>query len=438
MLAGSLRRAFRSHILGIALLLLAIWTFAESYYIHRTLLTINTEPVSRVNTEKIFIAALPWNNEVIFRTHLIDQILDLVHALGVGNTYISIYENGSYDKTKDVLRDLHQQLEELAVPSRIILDQTSHEDLVRGRPTEPEDGWIRVEQSGFEKYGIHRGDYALRRIHYLAQLRNRVLEPLEQLGAKGEMFDRILFLNDVIYSTDDVLNLLQTRNGNYAAACTLDFELPPSFYDTFALRDSEGLPALMLTWPFFRSAESRKAIIKSQPAPVQACWNGLTVFDAAPFYDNSSSGALRFRGVPDSLAHKHVEGSECCLVHADNPLTKVSGVWVNPNVRVGYCHPDLRKPGKIELSLRAFREACQLPYDLVHPASGSWIGQLQIAWGLWENRIKRWLIPGRLHDWRARRRLGVWAKENLGRQEVGAMCLVDEMHIIEPHGWLHI
>jgi hypothetical protein len=172
------------------------------------------------------------------------------------------------------LRDLHHELEALGVRSRFVLDETSHEDIVKARPTAAHEGWIKIEKSGFESFGVNRGDYALRRIHYLAQLRNKVFEPLEEMARKGEKFDRILFLNDVVYSADDILNLLQTRDGKYAAACSLDFESPPAFYDTFALRDHDGYPAMMQTWPFFRSEASRQAVIANGPVPVRSCWNG--------------------------------------------------------------------------------------------------------------------------------------------------------------------
>ena len=268
------RRILRNRFLQVSTFIILAWTLLETIYIHRNLLAVDTTPVSRVNTEKIFIANLSWNNEIIFRTHLINQIRDLVHTLGIPNVYISIYENGSYDGTKDALRDLHRELEALGVRNRITLDETSHEDIVKHRPTEPKEGWIKMEKAGFEGFGILKGDYALRRIHYLAELRNKVLEPLWELADKGEKFDKVLFMNDVVFNSDDILNLLQTRNGQYATACTLDFEAPPAFYDTFALRDHQWFLPLMQTWPFLRSAASRNALLASQPVPVQSCWNG--------------------------------------------------------------------------------------------------------------------------------------------------------------------
>lgn len=58
--------------------------------------------------------------------------------------------------------------------------------------------------------------------------------------------------------------------------------------------------------------------------------------DAEPFL---VSHPPRFCGIPDSLAALHLEGSECCLIHIDNPLSATKGVWLNPLLRVGY-NPD--------------------------------------------------------------------------------------------------
>lgn len=276
MLYVSTRRLFRSRILRIAVVILAIWSLLEAFSTQRNLIAADSQPVDRKNDEKIFLAFLPWNNEYVLRTHLINQLRDLVNALGIGNVFISIYENGSYDGTKDALRDLHRELEQLGVRSRVVLDETTHQDIVNERPTEPKEGWIQIKQAGHENFGVNKGDYALRRIYYLAELRNKVLEPLEELATQGEEFDKIVFLNDVTYTSDDILNLLHTRDGNYASACTLDFELPPLFYDTFALRDSNGEPAIMHTWPYFASAASRNAITSGQPVPCKAAGTALS------------------------------------------------------------------------------------------------------------------------------------------------------------------
>jgi len=84
----------------------------------------------------------------------------------------------------------------------------------------------------------------------------------------------------------DIITLLATQDGNYAAACTLDFAKPPNFYDTFALRDADGESAIMQTWPYFRSRKSRNAIKSGAPVPVSSCWNGVGK-------SGSTAGAIR-------------------------------------------------------------------------------------------------------------------------------------------------
>lgn len=40
--------------------------------------------------------------------------------------------------------------------------------------------------------------------------------------------------------------------------------------------------------------------------------------------------------IQDSLAEFYLEGSECCLIHADNSYSPQSGVWLKPRLRAGY------------------------------------------------------------------------------------------------------
>lgn len=74
---------------------------------------------------------------------------------------------------------------------------------------------------------------------------------------------------------NDVFALLGTHNGQYAAACSLDFSKPPYYYDTFALRDADGKEPIMLTWPYFSASASRNALVQLDPVPVKSCWNGM-------------------------------------------------------------------------------------------------------------------------------------------------------------------
>ena len=263
------------------------------------------------------------------------------------------------------------------------------------------------------------------------------------------------------------MDLLSTRNGNYAAACSLDFSKPPQFYDTFALRDSAGDEAVTSTFPYFRSSLSRNAIISGRPVPVQSCWNGMgmlfftqdcqhlpmqlpqphwpcsvftpllvwsdgesvifvgnvdrskpsanpkldqVAFDAKPFYSNPP---LLFRGVSDSLALYHLEASECCLIHVDNPLTPIHGVWLNPAVRVGYNHD---------------------AYLAMNTKSSLY----RVVQGIWVNRLWRWITPTFHKKWRVGRRLKRWKGTNRQNFEAGTFCLINEMQVLIPNGWAHV
>ncbi|PUU73284.1 cryptococcal mannosyltransferase 1-domain-containing protein, partial [Tuber borchii] len=115
-------------------------------------------------------------------------------------------------------------------------------------------------------------------------------------------------------------SLLNIRNSEYSAAYSLDFLDRTKFYDTFALRDINGRPAASLSYPFSESGPPRNALLRSRPVP-RSCWDGMVLFEAAPFLPP-------LRSVSDSLAEWHAEGSECCLIHYNNPaLIKASG-WI--------------------------------------------------------------------------------------------------------------
>lgn len=133
---------------------------------------------------------------------------------------------------------------------------------------------------------------------------------------------------------------------------------------------------------------------------------------AEPFV---SSTKLRFRGVSDTLALHHLEGSECCLIHADNPLSRTMGVFLNPRVRVGY-------------NAEAYRAT--------HP-DGTWVSTWDIFVGLWTNRLKRWTVwtPERLV---VRSRVAKWEQEKEGNREPGEFCLINEMQVLAENGWAHV
>jgi hypothetical protein len=169
----------------------------------------------------------------------------------------------------------------------------------------------------------------------------------------------------------------------------------------------------MQTWPYFRAKTSRHALKNNVPVPVKSCWNGMVAMPASQFI---SGPKLRFRGVDDSLALSHVEGSECCLIHADNPESVTKGVFLNPKVRVGY-------------NMKA--------YDAVNPR-GSWLTSWEIFGGLWKNRLQRWFTTVWFKEYTVGRRLSAWNHKHAEKTEPGRFCLINEMQVLIENGWKHL
>lgn len=153
--------------------------------------------------------------------------------------------------------------------------------------------------------------------------------------------------------------------------------------------------------------------MENKPIPVRSCMNGITIMPATHF---TSETALRFRATTDSLASHHVEGSECCLIHADNPDSLSKGVFMNPKVRIGYN---------------------KAAYQKVHSTT-SWLSTWEILWGLWANRIRRAITSTWWEQWVIDSRLRKWRLQNPGDNELGWFCLVDEMQVLHKIGWEHV
>jgi hypothetical protein len=168
--------------------------------------------------------------------------------------------------------------------------------------------------------------------------------------------------------------------------------------------------------------DSREAMLQGRPAKVTSCWNGMIAMDAAPFYEG-----LQFRGLSDSLASKHLEASECCLIHTDMASMPggvgSKGIYLNPAVRVGY-------------TVNA--------YNLTHSGPDEdFVSATQYVTGVWLNRLKR-NVMGKVSKTRreVEQKMNRWKKEGANslekREETGGVCVIDEQHILIWNGWKHV
>lgn len=162
-----------------------------------------SEDGALVNTT-VFIASVHRNTEEILRTAWTGAVLDLVDYFGPDNVYFSAIESGSQDESKTALLELQMLLDLKGVGNTISLGQTVWEQLeeieTRPPPEERAPTWI---------WNVAEAQWELRRIPYLARVRNQAMEPLKELEGKGRTFDKVLWLNDVVF---DVCLLIIARN----------------------------------------------------------------------------------------------------------------------------------------------------------------------------------------------------------------------------------
>ncbi|KAL4732900.1 cryptococcal mannosyltransferase 1-domain-containing protein [Aspergillus similis] len=280
--------------------------------------------------EKIFIAASLYDRGGdIAGGQWGKDILRLIDLLGEKNVFLSIYENDSGPAGAGALLDLEAQ-----VPCNKSMVFEGNLDL-----------------DSLPSVTVPGGSKRVRRIEYLAEVRNRALRPLD--AHPEVVFDKLLYLNDIVFDPIDALQLLFSThvddNGvaQYRAACAVDFINPFKFYDTYATRDLQGYGMGLPFFPWFSNAGnglSRKDVLSgTDSVRVRSCWGGMVAFDAQYFQSQTADPArnqtLRFRASDDA----YWEGSECCLIHADlqdvpiNPeeITD-TGIYMNPFVRVAY------------------------------------------------------------------------------------------------------
>ena len=312
----------------------------------------NPPPFTLHPTETVYIAANIIDGKLINGSWG-GSLLDLIDAIGKERVFVSIYGGPTA-----ALKEFASKLEcESSIVSEeeepIPLDKIPHTKL----PT---------------------GESRIKRIAYLAEVRNKALEPLEQQANKGKIYDRVLFINDIYFTPTDALRLLWGTNvspsgtSEYKAVCAADFVTSWKYYDTYGTRDSEGYSIGVPIFPWFANegdAESRRDVLAGKDAVrVKSCWGGMVAFDGRYFVSGDETGSkpekltrdavgpptlpLRFRSEPDPFW----DASECCLIHADimalpsfpssssisaqsiqdSTSSKDEGIYMNPYVRVTY------------------------------------------------------------------------------------------------------
>ncbi|KAJ7183288.1 cryptococcal mannosyltransferase 1-domain-containing protein [Mycena filopes] len=197
-----------------------------------------------------------FHNNAVVLPYWTREIVKLINYLGPDNVFVSILESYSTDASPTILRELDKTLQKMGVARRILTDDISirRPDSMKTTP---------------------------RRIEYLAALRNYAIEPLVAQGG----YDRLLFSNDIFLEADAMVELLDTKDGEYDMACGLDFG-GWGLYDLWVLRDRLGRMISTL-YPYFLEETDFHAIMADAPAPVFSCWNGIVSIRTDPLLPQS-------------------------------------------------------------------------------------------------------------------------------------------------------
>ncbi|KAJ6237262.1 hypothetical protein M0813_26818 [Anaeramoeba flamelloides] len=274
--------------------------------------------------EKLFVAFICQNIAKIWDT-LEPALLRLIEFVGNENIYMSIYSNGNTDITPLLLQVFENKLDSMSVANTITPQADSN-----------------------------RTAYKIDRILYLANLRNKVLEPLTP------EYPKVMFINDIMIQFRDLKNLLLTPI-DYDMVCGLDFQENPAYfnsnhtnvnvkhllnqnltflkgkgnehliislYDIWVARDAKG-DMLSNDYPWVNDHKNSKQLIDNGlPVQVYACWNGVVVFKSQPWFQDK----IKFRSSPPDACFS----SECQLFPQDLWRHGYKKIFINPLVQSAY------------------------------------------------------------------------------------------------------
>eukprot|EP00759_Apiculatamorpha_spiralis_P015060 PhF_6_TR21722/c0_g1_i1/m.31039/K13690/CMT1; alpha-1,3-mannosyltransferase len=256
--------------------------------------------------------AMNFMNSAVILPRLVLNLQEVISVLGFDRVFVSVFASHSSDRTEDILLEFREWLSHRGAGNRIISD--GH---IEGHQTRPSH---------------------INRIDWLSKVRNAALSPLKDVvqywntaapasNNNNDKLDvRVVFLNDIITTSSDILRLITANEMNYDIMCGLD--LYWNFYDTWVARDIHG-QSFSSYYPYVKDIESQAHLRKLEPFLVRSCWNGMVSMKAEPFLNHS----VVFRSKHNNTA---CYDSECYLVCVDFRSVGFKDIYVHPGIVVAY------------------------------------------------------------------------------------------------------
>ena len=250
----------------------------------------------------------------------VEELKKLMNYLGERNIIISLVENGdSIDNTRKILRDFQNYLNQKKILNKFYLERMIEDPRKVRKP--------------FEKYSRLR-------IEYFAKLRNKCLEFLHEIPDLDFNNTIIIFLNDIVFKYEDIINLLSTNKEDFDVVCGLDMN-SNTFYDRWVSIDLEG-DGMRKYFPFFVNKEAQDLVVNHKPIRVFSCWNGIIALKASPFKDKQIQFRYKLNYTQPNYSlnnpAKDYYESECTFLNIDLFSLGYTKKFINPDVRVTYKH----------------------------------------------------------------------------------------------------
>ena len=277
----------------------------------------------KTNNHKYYIMINLHNNDRVI-SHIAFQLTKVFQEFwGYNNVFVSIYESGSRDYSKTELNIWSDFLDSVGVNHR------------------------------FETGPLSKNSASMNRIDFLTNIRNKALMPFKM--SKIE-YDHTIFINDIYFCSDDILELVHQRNKQQADMVSgMDFDIKEGklgFYDNWVFRDINGVRPNKFVDNLIQHKPSQSKLLKNEPIQVFCLWNGMTVINPNVF-DNIifRRGNNRYRGIRDPGECSASEITTLCLDMIKQGFDKIVMI---PDVHVAYKYPDFQriKLGKDPFALK--------------------------------------------------------------------------------------